>query len=168
MKKNNIPKARKDGLVVQELDGETLIYNLKTNRAVCLNQTSALIWQNCDGTKTVVEISTFLAKELKNPVNEDLIWLALDQLKKENLIENPNELETKFAGVSRREVIKKVGLGTMIALPIVTGLIAPKAAMAASFCGQTCQNNGECSTIANCSTCGQRPGGAPNDKICQA
>lgn len=167
MKKNNIPKARKEGLVIQELDGETLIYDLETNRAVCLNQTSALVWQNCDGTKTVSDIGTFLVKELKNPINEDLIWLALDQLKKENLIENSKELETKFEGVSRREVIKKIGLGSMIALPVVSSLIAPQAAMAASVCGQSCQNNNECAGIPNCTRCLQRPGGAPNDKICQ-
>lgn len=149
MKKNNIPKARKDGLVIQELDGETLIYDLDTNRAVCLNQTSTLIWQNCDGTKTVSEISAFLANELNNPANEDLIWLALDQLKKENLIENSKELETKFEGVSRREVIRKIGLGTMVALPIVTGLIAPMAVHAQSACG----------TVTACSCNGDNPAG---------
>lgn len=130
--KNNVPKARKSGLVVQDLNGETLIYDLNTNRAVCLNETSALVWQNCDGVKTVSDISSILSAETNNPASEDLIWLALDQLNKENLIENSTELESKFEGVSRRDVIKKVGLGTMIALPIVTGLVAPMAASANS------------------------------------
>lgn len=156
--KNNIPKARKDGLVVQELDGEILIYDLETNRAFCLNQTSALIWQNCDGTKTVSEISAFLANELNNPANEDLIWLALDQLKKENLIENSSELETKFEGVSRRDVIRKIGLGSMVALPLIASLVAPHAIYAQTACGTVttcrCQQNQATTAGAQCSTGG--------------
>jgi hypothetical protein len=154
MKKNSLPKARKTGLVVQDLNGETLIYDLDTHRAVCLNETSALVWQNCDGTKTVKQLGDVLANELKNPTSEDLIWLALDQLKKENLIENKEDLEDKFKGVSRREVIRKVGLGSMIALPIITGLVAPTSVMALT-CGGRCNCPG--STPAG-SSCGRGTG----------
>lgn len=176
MKKNNIPKARKNNLVVQDLDGETLIYDLTANRAVCLNETSALVWQNCDGVKTVADIGSVLSAKTNKKADEDLIWLALDQLKKENLIENSAELEEKFAGVSRREVIKRVGLGTMIALPIVTGLVAPIAANAQSpgSGGATVGENGACTTTSQCiqnvpfgTTCCSvtGPGGA---RICRA
>ncbi len=149
MKKNNIPKARKEGLVIQELDGETLIYDLDTNRAVCLNQTSAIVWQNCDGTRNVSEIGTFLAKELNNPVNEDLIWLALDQLKKENLIENPKELETGFEGVSRREAVRKIGVASLIALPIIAAVTVPTAAQTASACAAATNRPSGCSCTAD-------------------
>ena len=134
MKKNNVPKARKDNLVVQDLNGETLIYDLDTNRAVCLNETSALVWQNCDGVKTVSDISSVLSAETNNSASEDLVWLALDMLNKENLIENSAEIELKFESVSRREVIKKIGLGTMIALPFVSSMVAPVPANAQSAC----------------------------------
>lgn len=120
-----------------------MIYDLSTNKAFCLNETSALVWQLCDGTRTVSEISEGLSKKLNSPANEDLVWLAIDQLKKENLIANKEELENKFEGMSRREVIKKVGLGTMIALPVVAGMIAPNAVNAASTCVNTpCVCNG--------------------------
>ena len=49
MKKRIAPKARKENLVVQESNGEVLIYDLDTNKAFCLNETSALVWQACDG-----------------------------------------------------------------------------------------------------------------------
>ena len=90
-------------------------FNLRFGYESCcfLNQTSAIVWQNCDGTKTVSEFGAFLAKELNNPINEDLIWLALDQLKKENLIENSKELEIKFEGVSRREAVRKIGMASL-------------------------------------------------------
>ncbi len=140
MKNDFTPKSRKDNLVVQEIDGEVLIYDLNKNKAFCLNQTSALVWQACDGSRTVADIGETVGKQLKSQVSEDLVWLALDQLSKENLVEKQTVSNDKFKGLSRREVIKKVGLGTMIALPIVTSLVAPLAVHANSACvsGGTC------------------------------
>jgi len=160
MKNDITPKSRKDNLVVQELDGEVLIYDLNKNKAVCLNQTSALVWQACDGSRTIADISDAVGKQLNSQVNEDIIWLALDQLSKENLVEKQAETKDKFKGLSRREVIKKVGLGTMIALPIVTSLVAPLAVHANSACiaggSCTCQGpNGGAGNVctATSSTC---------------
>lgn len=132
------PVSRKADLVVQEMDGEILIYDLTENKAFCLNQTSALVWQLSDGNRTVDEIGEILGQKLNSSANEDIVWFALDQLKKEKLIENEAELGNYFAGLSRREVIKKVGLGTMIALPIVMSITAPVAVAAVSSCGTTC------------------------------
>lgn len=167
MKKKLIPVSRKDNLIIQEFENETLVYDLNADRAICLNETLTLIWQMCDGERDVDAVKKSVSRRLNTAVSDDLIWLALDQLKKENLIENSNELEIKFEGISRREVIRKIGLGSMIALPVISSLIAPQPAMAASVCGQSCQNNNDCQGIPNCSTCGQRLGGAPNDKICR-
>ena len=130
--KKSLPLNRQEGLVVQELNGEVLIYDIKENKALCLNETSALVWRLCDGENSVTDISQSIGKKLNSPANEDLVWLALDQLKKENLIANSEEVVPNYNGLSRREVIKKVGLGTMIALPLVSSLIAPVAANAAS------------------------------------
>lgn len=149
MKNQKNPLSRKEDIVVQELDGEVLIYDLKDNKAFCLNETSALVWQMCDGENSISEISKGLSKKLNSPANEDLVWLALDQLKKEKLIENEVETPASFAGMNRRDVIKKVGLASMIALPVVAGLVAPTAANAASVCVKNvCQPPG--SVCAGC------------------
>lgn len=154
MKDQKKPVSRRENIVVQEIDGEVLIYDLIKNKAFCLNQTSALVWQNCDGTKTIADINDTVGKQLNSQVNEDIIWLALDQLSKENLIEKETKPESKFAGLSRREVIKKVGLASVVALPVVTSLVAPLAVHANSACiaGGTC-------------TC-TAPMGATNGEIC--
>ena len=110
MNKENKPLGRRDNVVVQEIDGEVLIYDLAKNKAFCLNNTSALVWQSCDGKKTIAEISDWLGKQLKSNVNEDVVWLALDQLSQEGLIVRETKPVSKFAGISRRDVIKKVGL----------------------------------------------------------
>jgi len=159
MKKRIAPKARKENLVVQESDGEVLIYDLNTNKACCLNETSSLVWQLCDGDKSVSEISESISRKLNSPANEDFVWLALDQLKKENLIENKDEVVVDFNGLSRREVIKKVGLASIVALPLVSSLVAPMAINATSMasCAATACANGTpgqttCAN-ANCGSC---------------
>lgn len=166
-KKN--PLGRKDNIVVQEMNGEVLIYDLKENKAFCLNETSALVWEACDGNRSVGEISRVISQKMEKPANEDLVWLALDQLKKENLLANSSEIVPNFNGMSRREVIRKVGLGTMIALPLVTGLIAPTAAMAQSgFCATpgTRANDSGCTSSLQCASCCCAAAG-PNPGTCQ-
>ena len=51
MDKNFKPSTRKSDIVVQKTGEEVLIYDLKVDKAFCLNETSALIWQACDGKK---------------------------------------------------------------------------------------------------------------------
>lgn len=146
------PKSRKENLVIQELEGEVLIYDLEKNKAFCLNETSALVWQSCDGNRTIAEISDTVGKQLNSQINDDIVWLALDQLSKENLVDKQVESGNRFNGLSRREVIRRVGLGTMIALPIVTSLVAPSAVYAISVCPAT--NPAGCPTSG-----GSRPPG---------
>jgi len=156
---SNKPVSRKEELVVQEHDGEVLIYDLKENKAFCLNETSALVWQACDGKKTIADISDHLGKQLKSQANEDLVWLALDQLSKANLIEQSTAIEDRFVGLSRREAIRRVGMASLVALPVIATLTAPTAAQTGT-CVQTstgCTGSNrprgcDCSSNANCAT----------------
>ncbi|MBX7171620.1 MAG: PqqD family protein [Pyrinomonadaceae bacterium] len=131
----NKPKARNENIVVQEMESELLIYDLTINKAFCLNETSAMIWQLCDGKHSVSEISRTLSQKLNQPITEDLIWLALDRFKKDNLLEQSEQFVIDFNGLSRRQVIKKIGLASVIALPLVSSIVAPSAVMAQSGCG---------------------------------
>lgn len=130
-----------------------------------MNETSALVYRLCNGNNSVSEIRQAVSKKLKQPVIEDFVWLVLDQLKKENLLDNSSEINAKFDRFSRREAIKRVGLASMIALPIISSLIALTAAMAQSAtatCGalnQSCTGLGGnrgtcCSGLICCCTNG--------------
>lgn len=129
---SNKPRSRQANIVVQELENEFLIYDLIRNKAFCLNETSTLVYQFCDGTKTVAEISDLMSQKLQKLVSEDFVWLALNELKKENLLEDGDDVEINFGGLTRREVVKKVGLASMIALPVIASVVAPTALMAQS------------------------------------
>jgi hypothetical protein len=129
---NNLPKSRESEVVVQEIEKEILIYDLKVNKAYCLNKTSSLVYQFCNGKNTVAEISNLISKKLNQPVTEDLVWLALDGFKQDNLLENNEQVEIDFNNLSRRQVIRNIGLGSMVMLPLISSLIAPIAAQAQS------------------------------------
>ena len=146
MKSSQIPVARKEGLVVQEMAEEVLVYDLNSNKAHCLNQTAAFVWKSCDGTNSISEITKLFEMETGASVHEDLIWLAIDQLSEKNLLNR--EMTTTLTGRSRREVIKKIGLATVVALPIVASLTAPTSALASTSCA--CVNPGGCLTQTTC------------------
>lgn len=167
---NKYPVSRKDALVVQEANGELLIYDLIAHKAYCLNETSTLIWGLCDGRSSISDISRSVSKKLKSTVDEGLIWLALEQLKKEKLIENDIIPPTGYEAMSRRAVIKKVGLASLIALPVVSALVAPAAIQAASACGATanggpspgCPATGLAPGCMSCCCIGPGAGGTSN------
>lgn len=158
------PVSRKDDIVVQELNGEVLVYDLRTDKALCLNETSSIIWAACDGTRNVSQIGAYASEKLNAQVNDDLVWLALDEFRKEHLLTTAPDTDHYFEGVSRRDVIKKIGIASAIAIPVVMGLIAPPAANAASICGAACNPGNNPCTNAACPTCSNQ--GAGN--VCHA
>ena len=151
---NQKPISRKSNIVIQELKNEVLIYDLTINKAFCLNPTSTLIWQLCDGKLSIAEMSRVLSQKLNTPITEDLIWLALDQFKQDNLLEQSQLLKIEFGGLSRREIIRKVGYASLVMLPTIVGVTAPRAIQAASG---LCQINADCNdnnlcTLDRCDT----------------
>jgi hypothetical protein len=151
----NYPQSRKANIVVQDLDSEVLIYDLKINKAYCLNQTSALVFQLCNGKNSLPEICEQMSFRLKTFVSEDIVQLALEELKKENLLENADELPNHFAGLARRDIIKKIGLASMVALPIVSSIVAPVSVNAQSCIpfNAACTpgpSNGGCCPMSTC------------------
>jgi hypothetical protein len=145
MNSSQFPIARKSGLVIQEMPDEVLVYDLDSNKAHCLNQTAATVWKACDGNTSITEISRICG----DSGNEDLVWLAIDQLSENNLLEK--SLTSNFKGQSRREVIKKIGLASVVAVPIIASLVAPQGALAATSCN--CVNNNGCNQGPNLGHC---------------
>ena len=146
MKNSQVPIARSSGLVIQEVPDEVLVYDVDNDKAHCLNQTAAVIWKSCDGRNSVTDIARILGAKTGKTVTDDLVWLAIDQFNENNLLEK--QVEARFAGQSRRDAIKKIGMAAMIALPIVASLAAPRNAMAAVSC--VCGNDADCLAQSGC------------------
>lgn len=129
------PLARKTDLVTKEVADEVLVYDLKTHQAHCLNQTAALIWKYCDGQRSVSDIAVLMQQEMNTPVDEAVVWLALDRFGKSDLLAQEIAKPETVAGISRRQMMRRIGW-TAVMVPLVTSIIAPTAE-AANTCTQT-------------------------------
>ena len=150
-----LPRARQEGLVIEEVAGETLVYDLERHRAHCLNRTAALIWQRCDGQTTMAEMLRLL-RENEAPAAEELVQHALQELDRLRLLAACPPAWAQGKRMSRRALLRKLGLATAVSVPLITSIVAPTAAQAASClpsgaaCGegiQCCSNlcpNGTC------------------------
>jgi hypothetical protein len=161
---DQLPLARTDQLIVKDVDGEVLVYDLKTDQAHCLNSTAAKVWRHCDGETSVQEIARSLQQSEGASVDERLVWLALDEMKRFNLLAVTPAKPVEFAGLTRRRLMQAMGVAA-IALPVVISIVSPTPAQAASPCskGQTCTLDSDCCTAhPNCVTTG-----APSGRGCQ-
>lgn len=122
----NLPKARTADIVEQDAGAELLIYNTQTNKTYLLNETSKNVFSACAKGLALSELKR------RFHYSDDLIHFALAELRANGLIES--ETSNHFQGLTRREVIKRVGLGSLAALPAIAALTAPTAANAASVC----------------------------------
>ena len=117
------PLARKDGLVIQELPDEVLVYDLNSDRAHCLNQTAAFVWQRCDGRNTTAQIARKLGQQFDCSVDEKIVWLALDQLGRNHLLARQPVPPAELMGMNRRSMLRALGLAGAVAVPLVTSIM---------------------------------------------
>lgn len=148
------PVARTESLIVKEVDGETLVYDRKTDQAHCLNETAALVWKNCDGNKSVSEIARLISAESNTKVNDEVVWLALDQLEKFKLLDTRPGKPSFLSGLTRRQMVARMGIAA-VTLPAVVSILSQPAQAQGSllpdnFC---CNNPNQC--ISDC--CHQTP-----------
>lgn len=125
-----IPPRRIRGLV-RRLGTELLVVNTEVSKAHCLNEIAGQIWLSCDGQNSVSQIARVLTKERGVHIDENTVWLALKQLRKERLLVHSPILPEEIA-VSRRKLLRTMGAAAALALPVVTSIVIPLPAQAAS------------------------------------
>ena len=165
--KNLLPLARKDSLIVKELPDETLVYDRERDKAHCLNLSAALVWKHCDGSTTIAEMVQALKGELNATIDDRVVWLALDELGKNNLLQSQAQRPDYLENTSRRHLVRTLGL-MAVSLPLITSIVAPVAAQSASGLapGTCCLNPSDCQS----NSCDPAGAGAcpaqPSDKVC--
>jgi hypothetical protein len=138
-----VPKARADGLLVQELMDEVVVYDLDRHRSHCLNRTAALIWRHCDGSTSVAEMARRLQQDSGVPVDEEAVWLALDRLSKAYLLQERVRHPAWGDRTTRRTIIRR--LAAVGAVALVSSVVAPGASAAGSVpssCFSNCCTGG--------------------------
>lgn len=128
------PRARVERLVVREIAGETLVYDLERHKAHHLNATASRVWRLCDGEHDAVGMTAELAQVLGIPADEAVAGLALRQLEKAHLLQRG--LEPLPPSPSRRAIMRTLGIGVAL-LPAIVSLVAPTPAEAAACSAAT-------------------------------
>jgi Coenzyme PQQ synthesis protein D (PqqD) len=146
------PLARKEDVLVERLSDEVLVYDLVRKKAHCLNQAAAVIWDHCDGKTGVEEIAKILRAKLNVPVDEETVWFGLREIGRNHLLENQVLPSNSRVRISRRELIRRVGLA--VSVPLVLSVLAPTASASLSCSGGFCSSPGPtcvapCVCIAN-------------------
>src|SRR5262245_7746936 len=146
------PRAKRAGLLSEDLQDELIVYDRDRHRGHCLNRTAALVWHHADGEHTIAELAAILQAELDPVADENLVWYALDRLSAANLLEAPPPRSTDEMRASRRQFVSKVGLVGVatLRLPLVNSVVAPTHADALvcnSPCGSGSGSSGGFSTL---------------------
>lgn len=151
------PQARDQGLVIEELGDELLVYDRERDVAHCLGSVAAQVWRGCDGERDIAQIGRLVSTP---PDERDaLVDDALAELQEKGLLVASSVAANGGAnGLSRRQVVGRMA-GALVAAPLIVSVVAPTALAATSLCqpthGATCnQTDGCCTTTENC------PGGA--------
>jgi hypothetical protein len=132
---------KRKNVIVRQLSDELLLYDKATNKAHCLNQSAADIWQLCDGKRTVADIARVLEKELKSPVAEQTLWVTLIKFGNAGLLRNDVPRLHTGRRLSRRDALRKVGATVAaLAVPVIASVLVPKAegAVSCSTLGGPC------------------------------
>jgi hypothetical protein len=130
----SLPRAREDGLLVETIGEELLLYDRESHTAHCLTPIAASVWRHCDGEHDVTKLAQLAG------AHESLVAEALHELRERELVDAEPELmpsESVVAGVSRREAIIRVARygAAAAAGSMIFSATAATPAMASSGCG---------------------------------
>jgi hypothetical protein len=130
------PVARSEGLLVELVGDETVVYDTKSKEAHCLNPLASAVYAHADGRASVDELAATASAHLGEPVDASRVFDALAQLEERDLMVAPLG---RRDGLSRRDLMRRsaaVGAAA-VAAPLITTIVAPTPAAAQTpGCGE--------------------------------
>lgn len=160
MSNASFPKARSEDLVILTRPDETLVYDMIAGQAHCLNETAAFVWNQCNGEASIGEIAKLAEKRFSGLVDEEFVGFALAQLNDRKLLSS-----TGLSGqprLSRRETIRRIGLASAVAVPMILSIVASANALGSLSC-RGCTSPGDCFSRPGCNnTCSPLADCVPN------
>jgi hypothetical protein len=130
-----LPVRRDEGLVIEPVGDETVVYDDRTKEAHCLSPLTAVVFAHSDGRTTVEQIAVLATDRLGESVDTSSVVEALAQLDDRDLM----DFVPPDGGLSRRDMIRRsaAAAGGAAMAPLITSVIAPSAIAASSA---TCAN----------------------------
>lgn len=123
---NRLPALRNENLVMQELETEILLYDIKTDQAYSLNEICSIVYRACGERMTIEDLKR------QTDFTDELILLTLEEMRQAKLLAEDFDRAGKYTGIRRREIIRQIALNSAVALPAIASITAPAATNAAS------------------------------------
>ncbi len=129
-KQRQFPLARSQGLLIEEVDSEKVIFDETTRHVHCLTPLAAIVFAHCDGQASPAELARIASGQLGESVSEDQVEDALARLKERGLLESPPPIT-----LSRRDMLhKSAAFGAAAAAGSLVFTVDPTMAQAAGQC----------------------------------
>ena len=127
-----MPLARREGLLIEDVADESVVYDVAAGRAHALSRVSGQVWRECDGEATAAGIAARLS------IEAEVVDTALGQLLAAGLLAEADAGDSK--GFSRRQLMKGVGVMGVagVLLPAIQTVAVPTMAVAQT---NTCCTN---------------------------
>jgi hypothetical protein len=124
---NSLPRARTDALLVEQVEAETVVYDLDSKDVHCLSPLAAAVFEYCDGRTALARIAELAQQRLGEQVTEDDVAAAAAQLDERSLLDTPPLILRE--GISRRELAKKSAKygAAAASVPLIASIVAPAA-----------------------------------------
>lgn len=152
--------ARRDDIVVCELDGEAVLYDERSGAVHRFNETTLTVWEACDGSRRVSEISRALAQRyaLGSRKARTEVEKVIRYLEAKGLLSEPQEPATQPASrlPSRREMLcggtaKLIYTAPLISTFFASGACASGPSASGAFGAGGCKTLGySCGNINDC------------------
>jgi hypothetical protein len=106
-------------------DGGMLVYDERADIGHVLNPSVAVVYDLCDGERSVADMARYVAAETGLPADDEIVLLALAQLREAGLLDESEPTTASLAsvntGLTRRSLLKRlaVGAGALALLPAI-------------------------------------------------
>jgi hypothetical protein len=149
-----LPKARTNDLVESAIGDQVVVYDQATHQIHRLNSVVSTIWELCDGTRSVEDISHELPRRIGNEWSVHTIVMSIEQLDEAGLLEPGSQLTQETHRRLRfreRRISRRTLAAGGIAVPMILSTTASAAAGFTSPTDSACRV--DCNSDAQCSGC---------------
>ena len=126
---STLPRVR-PGLLRHRLDEQSLVYDPRDDKVHLLDPTTACVLDLLEeGGWSIERMKTEVARRMNIEVNDDILTLSFDELRKADLIDAGEPAIAPVTDMARREMLRKIGFvgAAALAVPIITTLTATPA-----------------------------------------
>jgi hypothetical protein len=151
----SLPVGRSDGLLVEEVGAETVVFDSESKEAHCLSPLAAAVFAQCDGRTQIKDIAESAGSRLDEPVEVEQVEAALVQLEETGLLAAP-----PAGGITRRTMVRRTAAATaaVSAVPMITSIVTPAFAQSTpvdlacptQLCASQSAGDDFCNCVSDC------------------